>query len=185
MKSTILRLIPLFLIVLLIQACGTGDDRRRIELTPPEPYDLSTAVKDTTTDKGLKIYVIEEGTGRSEVNFRDQVQVRYTGRIVKEDGSLGEAFDSSFRNGSTQPSIFQNLTPVPKASGNRRIDPLIDGFRLGIIGFKSGLTGMVEGEKRTIIVPPELGYGKSDDNDTGHRLQDKTLRFDVELVAIL
>ena len=168
------------MIVLLIQACGTGNDRRQIELTPPEPYDISTAVSDTTTEDGLEIYVIEEGDGRSEVNFRDQVQVRYTGREEN-----GEAFDSSYRNDLTEPTLFQNLTPVPKTISGRRVEPLIDGFRLGIIGLKSGLTGMVEGEKRTIIVPAELGYGNSNENDTGHQLQDKTLRFDVELVSIL
>lgn len=167
--------------MLLIQACGSGNDRRQIELTPPEPYDLTSAVSDTTTDKGLKIYIIEEGNGRSEVNFRDEVLVRYTGR--KQEN--GKAFDSSYRNGTTTPSRFQNLTPVPKTFSGRRIEPLIDGFRLGIVGLKNGLSGMVEGEKRTIIIPPELGYGSSDKNNRGNQLQDKTLRFDVELVEIL
>src|SRR5699024_12773656 len=120
--------------------------------------------------------------------LRDQAVVRYTGRI-KENGDV---FDSTFRNDGTQPTVLQNLTPFPKQTGSRRIDPLVEGFRRGIIQEypkndekrSDLLSGMRPGEKRVLIIPPEHGYGKKEDNDTGHQLQDKTLRFDVELVGI-
>ncbi|SMO76110.1 FKBP-type peptidyl-prolyl cis-trans isomerase [Fodinibius sediminis] len=176
-KSTFLFLTPLLLAIFLVQACGDGPSYyRQVELTPPEPYDTAQAVDDTTTDDGLTIYVLEEGEGRPEktVTARDQVYVRYTGRT--EDG---KAFDSSYKNGSESPAILQNLTPVPKTSANgQTINPLIDGFRRGLLG-------MAEGEKRTLVIPPELGYGDPDKNYSGSDLEDKTLRFDIELVEIL
>lgn len=177
-KSTFVLLIPSLLVLLFIQACGDGSTGYyNIELTPPDPYDTSQAVNDSTTEEGLTIYIIDEGNGRPEktVETRDQVYARYTGRT--EDG---EAFDSSYRNGSEDPRLFQNLYPNPitSPSTGQTISPLVDGFR-------SGMLGMKEGEKRTLIIPPELGYGSSDENPTGNDLQDKTLRFDVELVEIL
>lgn len=39
---------------------------------------------------------------------------------------------------------------------------------------------MHEGEKRTLVIPPELGYGDRD----GHNLQNETLVFDIELLEI-
>lgn len=176
-KLILLYFLPLFTSLILFQACGDGPSYyRQPELTPPEPYDTTQALSDSTTEEGLVIYFIEEGHGRSDkkVEARDQIYVRYTGWT--EDG---EAFDSSYRDSSQAPSSFQNLTPVPKTSSNgQNISPLIEGFRLGMLG-------MTEGEKRTLIIPPELGYGDPNQNSRGGDLEDKTLRFDVELVTIL
>lgn len=177
MKSTLSYLLPVLSIIFLIQACGDGPSYyRQAELTPPEPFDTTQAISDSTTEDGLKIYFIEEGDGRPDkkVEARDEVYVRYTGRT--EDG---EAFDSSYRDSSQNPIAFRNLTPVPKTSSNgQSISPLVEGFRQGLIG-------MIEGEKRTLVIPPELGYGDPDQNYSGGDLEDETLHFDVELVAIL
>lgn len=176
-KSTLLSLLPLLAAMILIQSCGDGPSYfRQQELTPPEPFDTTQALSDSTTEDGLVIYFIQEGQGRSDkkVEVRDEIRVKYTGRT--EDG---EAFDSSYRDSSQAPRTFQNLTPVPKQSRNgQNISPLIEGFRRGMIG-------MTEGEKRTLVIPPELGYGDPNQNYSGGDLDDKTLRFDVELVQIL
>lgn len=175
-KSTLLQLLPVLVIILLIQACGDGPSYyQQPELTPPEPFDTTQAISDSTTEDGLTIYVMEEGEGRTDkkVEFRDVVLVRYTGRT--EDG---DAFDSSYQDSSISPVVFQNLTPEPVTSSNgQTVNPLIDGFRRGLIG-------MIEGEKRTLVIPPELGYGDPDQNYSGDDLEDETLRFDVELVEI-
>ncbi|MCW9705934.1 FKBP-type peptidyl-prolyl cis-trans isomerase [Fodinibius salsisoli] len=189
-KSTFVFSIPALLLMFFLQACGDGSTGYyQREFTPPEPYDVSQSVSDTTTADGLEIHVIEEGYGRIEVIHRDRVQVKYTGRIVEEDGSLGDVFDSSYINNQTETTTFNNLTPNPIPSGNGgQISPLVDGFRRGIIKEVSEdttniLSGMKEGEKRVLIIPPALAYGEADENSSSS-LAGRTLRFDVELVQI-
>lgn len=181
-RSALTFLLPILLVAFIIQSCGDNSTNfRKIEYTPPEPYDINNAVSDSTTEDGLTIYVIEEGYGPCKdkpdqcgVVSRDQLRVRYTGRT--EDG---EVFESTYRNGNSTPGILRNLTPNPITSPQgRRINPLVDGFRRGLLG-------MVEGEKRKLVIPPELGYGTVDDEPAEGSLENKTLYFDVELVEIL
>lgn len=59
-------------------------------------------------------------------------------------------------------------------------------FTLGmgqvIKGWDQGLLGMCEGEKRRLVIPPELGYGKA---GAGEKIPpDSTLIFETELVKI-
>lgn len=165
-------LLPLAL--LLLQACG--EDRftgPNYDSVPPPFVDIHQVAPDSTTEDGLEFYFIEEGSGPFEVTSNDQIRVRYTGR--KENG---EIFESTYANGFDSPRTFRNLTPESKQTGTGRVEPLIDGFRRGLLGMK-------EGEKRTLVIPPELGYGTSDDESNNSRLKDETLVFDVELVNIL
>eukprot|EP01041_Mallomonas_annulata_P002842 gene2842-5589_t len=94
----------------------------------------------------------------------DHLSMHYTGKIAESSktGSKGKTFDSSIPRGEA----FS--------------------FTLGkgevIRGWDQGLTGMCVGEKRTLIIPPELGYGAQGagaDIPAG-----ATLHFDVECVAI-
>lgn len=174
-RSALTFLLPILLIAFVIQSCGDNSTNfRQIEYTPPEPFDINNAVSDSTTEDGLKIYVIEEGNGKSGVVSRDQLRVRYTGRT--EDG---EVFESTYRNGDSTPGILRNLTPNPITSPQgRRINPLVDGFRRGLLGMR-------EGEKRKLVIPPELGYGTVDEEPAEGSLENQTLYFDVELVEIL
>lgn len=51
-----------------------------------------------------------------------------------------------------------------------------------IKGWDQGLLGMCVGEKRRLIIPPELGYGKS---GAGDKIPaDATLIFETELMKI-
>eukprot|EP00937_MAST-01D_sp_MAST-1D-sp2_P003341 g3341.t1 len=90
----------------------------------------------------------------------DKIYVHYTGFIDESSatGEKGKQFGTSRGGGTTF------------------------GFPLGkgmvIKGWDQGLVGMCIGEKRTLVVPPSLGYGKegSGSNIPG----DATLRFAVE-----
>jgi FK506-binding protein 14 len=94
----------------------------------------------------------------------DFVQMEYTGRIAQssETGNKGEQFDSS---AGRRPFEFE--------LGARRVIP----------GWDLGLQDMCVGEKRTLTIPPDLGYG---DEGAGDKIPGgATLEFDVELLAIL
>ncbi len=139
-------------------SCGDGSNPYFFEddfTTVPEPYSYD-GINPDTSDTGLITYKLENGNGPFTVNILDEVLVYYSGR--KTDG---EVFDSSFKNGSTS-STQLTVTNV-------------------IEGFKEGLIGMKEGEKKVLVIPPSLGYG----NSAGNTLQNDTLIFDIHLDLII
>jgi len=108
-----------------------------------------------TTASGLKYVVTEKGTGTEKPAKGTSVTAHYTGYLL--DGSK---FDSSVdRN---QPFVF-NV-----------------GLGMVIKGWDEAFADMTKGEKRTLIIPPELGYGAN-----GYPPvipPSATLIFDVELL---
>ena len=104
------------------------------------------------TDSGLRYVVLKEGSGASP-EFGQSVTVHYTGTLL--DGTV---FDSSVKRGA--PAQF-------------KIGQVIEGWN-------EALATMKKGEKRTLIIPPELGYGKR--GYPGVIPPDSFLVFDVELL---
>lgn len=172
-------LFPLALIcaVLLVQSCA--DNPYDIDFkASPDPFDTTSAVRNFTLPNGTRVYVIEEGGGPFEVVSRDAINIRFTARIPN-----GKIFDGSYDNRGVadQPRTFRNLLPTSKrvqtAYGTSVVDPLVEGLRKGLLGMK-------EGEQRTIVVPPEMGYTTEDYRQYGVKIGRKTLIYDVELVSI-
>jgi len=108
------------------------------------------------TGSGLKYQVIVSGTGAIPKQGQT-VSVHYTGRL--EDGST---FDSS-RDRNSPFSFKLGIGQVIK-------------------GWDEGLALMRVGETRTLIIPPELGYGAR--GAGGVIPPNATLTFDVELLKI-
>src|SRR6476646_5456743 len=92
--------------------------------------------KRMTTASGLQIIDTVEGTGASPQG--KTAVVHYTGWLY-ENGAKGKKFDSSVDRG--QPFEF----PI----GTHRV----------IAGWDEGVATMKVGGKRTLIIPPSLGYG--------------------------
>jgi peptidylprolyl isomerase len=110
-----------------------------------------------TTASGLTIEEVKPGDG-DVAGQGDTVSVNYTGKL--KDGTK---FDSSYdRN---QPIQF------------------VLGVHQVIAGWDEGITGMKVGEKRKLIIPPDLAYGASGTPD-GTIPPNATLYFDVELMGV-
>ena len=103
------------------------------------------------------------GTGTEAVPG-SKVTVHYTGWIYdnRTETKHGKTFDSSFKHG--QPFTF--------ALGAGQV----------IRGWDEGVAGMKVGGKRTLIIPPALGYGAR--GAGGVIPPNATLMFDVELLAV-
>lgn len=119
-----------------------------------------TAGKTMTTPSGLQITDITIGSGAAPQPGQTCV-MHYTGWLY-QNGVRGRKFDSSVdRN---QPFAF--------AIGRRQV----------IAGWDEGVATMKVGGKRTLIIPPELGYGAR--GAGGVIPPNATLIFDVELLEV-
>jgi peptidylprolyl isomerase len=119
-----------------------------------------TAGKPMTTASGLQITDSKVGTGSTPKPGQICV-MHYTGWLY-ENGVKGKKFDSSVdRN---EPFEF----PI----GQRKV----------IAGWDEGVATMKVGGKRTLIIPPQLGYGAR--GAGGVIPPNATLMFDVELLDV-
>ncbi len=115
--------------------------------------DFSLPGKEETTKSGLRMIIHKEGSG-DVAKAGQTVVVHYTGLL-----ETGKKFDSSHDRG--QPFSFK--------LGQGRV----------IKGWEEALALMKPGEKRTLIIPPELGYGE---RQAGPIPPNSILIFEVELV---
>ena len=118
------------------------------------------AAKPVTTPSGLQIIDTKVGTGASPKAGQTCV-MHYTGWLY-ENGAKGKKFDSSVDRGP----------PFEFPIGMQRV----------IAGWDEGVATMKVGGKRTLIIPPELGYGAR--GAGGVIPPNATLLFDLELLDV-
>lgn len=114
----------------------------------------------TTTASGLQITDTTAGTGASPKTGQTCV-MHYTGWLYK-DGVKGAKFDSSLDRGD----------PFEFTIGVGQV----------IKGWDEGVASMKVGGKRTLIIPPAVGYGAR--GAGGAIPPNATLIFDVELLEV-
>jgi FKBP-type peptidyl-prolyl cis-trans isomerase len=126
------------------------------------PAGRSDAADNQVTEMpdGLKYTDTKTGDGAT-ARSGNKVSVHYTGWL-SDNGAKGKKFDSSVDRG--QPFQF--------TLGAKQV----------IAGWDEGVAGMKVGGKRTLTIPPELGYGAR--GAPGAIPPNSTLIFDVELLQV-
>jgi len=107
----------------------------------------------TTTKSGLMFEVLEKGTGAQSPKAGATVTVSYTGMLLD-----GKVFDSTQARG--QPAVL-------------RVDKVIKGWTEALLSMKRG-------ERRRLVIPPELAYGQR--GYPGVIPSNAFLVFDVQLI---
>lgn len=124
---------------------------------PLEPAKQPAAVGATGDETNAPYMITDTLIGQGEeAAAGTKITVHYTGRLES-----GEVFDSSLTRG--EPFSF------------------VLGAGMVIQGWEQGFAGMKVGGKRTIVVPPELGYGS---RAIGAIPPNSTLIFEVELLSV-
>jgi FKBP-type peptidyl-prolyl cis-trans isomerase FkpA len=113
-----------------------------------------------TNPSGLQYEDELIGSGPEATAGKD-VRVHYTGWLY-DNGVQGRKFDSS----------------------RDRNDPFEFSLGAGMVikGWDEGVQGMKVGGKRTLVIPPQLGYGAR--GAGGVIPPNATLKFDVELLGV-
>jgi len=142
----------------LVAVAGSPALRAQREKLPPEDVEFveKTWPEAKKTSTGIRYVIQKEGTG-ALAKPGDKVQVLYTGRLLN-----GTIFD-------------QHLDPK---------DPFALRVARGevIQGWDQILQQMKLGEKRLVIVPPELAYGSRGQPPRIPR--NATLVFEMEIIAL-
>ena len=121
---------------------------------------MALAAAEVTTPSGLRIIDVKPGTGPVP-QAGQTVTVNYTGWLFV-DGKKGKKFDSS----------LDRAQPFSFTIGQGQV----------IKGWDEGVATMHVGGQRTLIIPPDLGYGA---NGAGGVIPPgATLVFEVELLAV-
>merc|ERR1719305_424849 len=125
---------------------------------------VAVAMADFQEGDGLIMTTTKKASCANPAKAGDKLTMHYTGTIDPQSatGTKGKKFDSSLDRG----------TPFTFTLGVGQV----------IQGWDKGLVGICPGEKRNLVIPPEMGYGSS---GAGNAIPGgATLDFSVECLAV-
>lgn len=122
--------------------------------------DNPTTQPAATSQPASTVKVTEVTPGEPGAKKGDIVLVAYTGKLAS-----GTVFDSTEKNGGK---------PFRFVLGTGQV----------IKGWDQGVAGMTVGQKRQLVIPPELAYG-AEGAGGGTIPPNSTLTFDVELLGLI
>lgn len=144
------------LVTVVLSGAGCGPTTTSNWSSPISTNSTNTNTSMTTTPPaGLQITDTVVGTG-TEAKAGQTISVHYIGTLDN-----GTKFDSSVDRGE----------PFSFTLGAGQV----------IQGWDEGFAGMKVGGKRTLVIPPDLGYGNQ---AVGAIPANSTLHFDVELLDV-
>jgi peptidylprolyl isomerase len=152
-----LRPAPALLFAVLLAGCAASPAPPPLDAKAEAALDPKVTV--ITYASGLKVADIKVGSGPFPTRGQTCV-MHYTGWTY-QNGKKGEKFDSSVDRGK----------PFEFPIGQGKV----------IRGWDEGVATMKVGGKRTLIIPPDLGYGSV---GAGSIPPYATLIFEVELLAV-
>ena len=120
------------------------------------------------TSDGLYFIRTQAGKGKA-IQQGSPVKFHYVGRLL--DGTI---FDTSIKEVAEENGLFhpmRNYEPLSTMAGTGQM----------ILGMDEGLLMMRQGDKATLIIPFQLGYG---DRDLGPIPAYSTLIFEMEIVSV-
>ncbi|KAK1439362.1 hypothetical protein QVD17_05179 [Tagetes erecta] len=146
--------------------CLTLSDAAAVSPPPSSAAAESTACEFTVADSGLAFCDKLVGYGSQPVKGQ-LIKAHYVGKLEN-----GKVFDSSYNRGK----------PLTFRIG---VGEVIKGWDEGILG-GNGVPPMLAGGKRTLKLPPQLGYGMRGAGCKGGSCiipPDSVLLFDVEFIG--
>ena len=141
----------------------------------PDPFDTA-GLQTMEIEEGLSYIQVDPGSADSpfEVVIRDQIRIHLT--LRNDEGTI---IYSTYQNANDTPIVF-NVSNIklgyPTIYGPSQA--YTEGFRKGVLGMKSG-------EKRVLLVSPELGFTDLREGSLNEAYRDDSLRYDIELFEIL
>ncbi|MFA7169632.1 MAG: FKBP-type peptidyl-prolyl cis-trans isomerase [Candidatus Paceibacterota bacterium] len=119
-------------------------------------HSYQNAESGSDSSNGLKIEILQEGSGDREVKSGDTIVINYIGAL---------------QDGTTLESSFSKGEPLVVQVGTEKV----------IEGLDEGFVGMKAGERRKVTISPELAYGEV---GTATIPSNATLIFEVDLLGI-
>ncbi len=119
-------------------------------------YEFDIPGRDEKTDSGLMMIIHKEGIGKKP-KLGQSVEIHYTGML-----HTGKVFDSTHEKGKSYKFTLGTSSVIK--------------------GWEEAIYLMRQGEKRTVIIPPELGYGEMGLEEVIP--SNATLIYEIELVYV-